>query len=330
MSIAAGGAVANTGLAAHRLGLTVRLMSLVGEDALGQLILDTLSKRDPGLITNVRVLPGQPSSYSIVLSPGRADRLFLHCPGTNALFGREHINFDVAAQARIVHLGYPPILPRLIRGDGEELARVFAEFKAHGAVTSLDMCMPDVHGEAGRADWRAIFRNTLKYVDIFVPSYEEIVFTLRRDDFDKGSAHMRTVRNRDYVRSITEELIEMGVAVAGVKCGADGLFLQTASKLRIDGLRDRLSLPPDWDGASAWHPAFAVQVVGTTGAGDAAYAAILASMLRSQPISQTARWACAVGACNVEAADAESGILPWETIAQRLAAGWQTLPSRLS
>jgi len=36
------------------------------------------------------------------------------------------------------------------------------------------------------------------------------------------------------------------------------------------------------------------------------------------------RWACAVGACNVEQADSNSGIRPWEEIQARLDKGWLT------
>lgn len=39
----------------------------------------------------------------------------------------------------------------------------------------------------------------------------------------------------------------------------------------------------------------------------------------------TLRAACAVGACNVEAADALSGVRGWSETAARIAAGWERL-----
>ena len=38
---------------------------------------------------------------------------------------------------------------------------------------------------SGHANWHAILKRTLPYVDIFIPSIEEILFMLRRDDYDK-------------------------------------------------------------------------------------------------------------------------------------------------
>lgn len=330
MDISTGGAVANTGLALHRLGIHVGMMSLVGDDALGRIIVEILSHRDPELTQNINVLPGIPSSYSVVLSPAHADRIFLHCPGTNSHFGPEHIDYDVAERAKIVHLGYPPILPRMMRNDGAELVQIFAQLKSRGVVTSLDMVVPDAGGQSGQVNWQVILRNVLPYVDIFVPSFEEIAFVLRRIDFDRGSAHLQSLLTRKYLEGLTSELLALGVTVAGIKCGEDGIWLHAGSQEKLDRLRARLPLPEGWDAQTAWHPAFDVQVVGTTGAGDSAYAAILASMLRGMSLQDTARWACAVGACNVEAPDAESGIRTWEATSQRLADGWQTRSSRLA
>ena len=39
-------------------------------------------------------------------------------------------------------------------------------------------------------------------------------------------------------------------------------------------------------------------------------------------------WACAVGACNVEATDATSGIQNWEATQRRLDSGWEVMAFR--
>jgi len=71
-----------------------------------------------------------------------------------------------------------------------------------------------------------------------------------------------------------------------------------------------------------WAPCFRVEVVGTTGAGDAAIAGFIAGLLRGLAPAATLTAAVAVGACNVEAADALSGIRPWDETLGRIAAGW--------
>src|SRR5215472_8834127 len=134
-SLATGGPVSNTGLALHKLGIDVELMSIVGDDLIGQLILMALRGVAPSLAGSIRTAPGQPGSYSVVLAPGEFDRTFLHCTGTNAIFGLEHIDFERLNHTRLFHFGYPPLLPRLVQNDGAELIELFARAKAKGVIT---------------------------------------------------------------------------------------------------------------------------------------------------------------------------------------------------
>ncbi len=331
MSVSTGGAVSNTGLALHRLGVKVGLMSNVGDDLIGRLIVDFLANRDPALAQHIRVKQGQPSSYTVVLSPEKVDRIFLHCTGTNATFTSDDIDYGVAAQARIFHLGYPPLLPGLTINDGEELARLFERVHETGTITSLDMTLPDPAGASGKVDWRRLLARTLPYVDIFVPSIEEILFMLRRGDYDTWRGDLLKHVSRAYLDQLADELLDMGVsAVVGFKLGEYGIYVRAGSAARFDRLRQLPIQISQWSERCVWHPAFEVDVVGTTGAGDSAYAGFLTAMLKGLSIDDAARWACAVGACNVEAADATSSIRTWAATQQRMESGWRTLPHVLT
>jgi sugar/nucleoside kinase (ribokinase family) len=85
----------------------------------------------------------------------------------------------------------------------------------------------------------------------------------------------------------------------------------------------------EWSNQDIWMPAFEVKVVGTTGAGDSAYAGFMAALLRNSSPIDALRLACAVGACNVEAPDATSGIRTWADTEARLATDWPTRPDKL-
>ncbi|MGC8782667.1 MAG: PfkB family carbohydrate kinase, partial [Anaerolineae bacterium] len=74
---------------------------------------------------------------------------------------------------------------------------------------------------------------------------------------------------------------------------------------------------------------FRVEVAGTTGAGDATIAGFLAALLRGLGPAEAVTAAVAVGACNVEAADALSGLRPWDETMRRVAAGWPRRELRL-
>jgi sugar/nucleoside kinase (ribokinase family) len=296
------------------LGTNVRLRRNVGDDLLGKIIIEFLRNRDTRLTEFITPQPGQASSYTIALSPERADRTFLHCTGTNAQFGVGDINFSVVDTARLFHLGYPPLLPGLVINDGEPLRAIYQSVKQLDVVTSLDMTRPDPNGATGHVNWQALLKKTLPYTDIFLPSIEEILFMLRREDYENWQSNILSHMTRDYLMTIADELIFMGSRIVGFKLGELGMYLRTAQ----DGL------PEGWCGVEIWQPAFRVKVAGTTGAGDAAYAGFLSAWLRGLEPHDCLRWACAVGACCVEAADATSGIRDWDATVSRISAGWAT------
>jgi sugar/nucleoside kinase (ribokinase family) len=331
MTLTTGGAVGNTGLALHQLGVRVGLMSSVGDDFVGRGILDVLRQHDAALTDKVRVLSGEASAYTIVLAPKDADRTFLSHLGTNLSFDSAAIDFEQVAQTPLFHLGYPTVLPRLYANDGAELTAIFQRAKQRGAVTSLDLTLPDTHSPAGNVDWRKILQNSLPYVDIFVPSIEEIVFMLRRADYEKWHGEVMQHMQRRYLLELADELLQMGAAITGFKLGAYGLYLRASNVVnRLQAIAQQLQFDVHrWRDAELYQPAFAVKVVGTTGAGDACYAGLLAALIWAYSPTAAMRFACAVGACKVEAAEVGSGVQPRAAIDARIDEGWAYAQPRL-
>ncbi|MBZ0289664.1 MAG: carbohydrate kinase family protein, partial [Anaerolineae bacterium] len=331
MDMSTGGAVSNTGQTLYILGVNVRLLATVGDDLIGQTITRIIAARDPALTRHFSVIPGQPGSYTIILSPERVDRIFLHCPSTHSLFDVNSIDFTLLEGAKIYHFGYPPVTPRLTANAGAGLRAMYQRAQAMGVVTSMDMTLPDANGPSGQVNWVAVLRNTLPYVDIFLPSIEETVFSLRRSDFDAWVGRdFYSHLTADYLRDLADEILSLGVAITGFKIGKLGIYIKTASADRIRKLACLPLNAVEWGNREVYHPAFVVNVVGTTGAGDSAYAGFLAALLRGLSPDEAARWACAIGACNVEAADATSGIRTWAATQARLDSGWPPRTERLS
>ncbi|MCG3181538.1 MAG: 2-dehydro-3-deoxygluconokinase [Phycisphaerae bacterium] len=312
-----GGAVSNTGLALHRLGLPVRLMGKVGDDAIGRTILDLLARRDASLAGGMIVATGQASSYSIVLSPPGADRVFLHCPGANDTFSAHDINYAALAGVRLFHFGYPPIMRRMHADGGGSLASMFTRVRELGATTSLDMAAIDPHSSAALVDWPALLALVLPYVDLFLPSIDEMLVMLGRDG--------PPVTGR-LLGGVAANLLAMGPAVVALKLGDQGLYLRTSSDPRRIA---RAGLPPSWAGRELLAPCFAVEVAGTTGAGDCTIAGLLAAVVRGMDPGPALTFATAVGACCVEAPDATSGVPTSDRVAARIAAGWPRQPVTL-
>ncbi|MCS7071301.1 MAG: PfkB family carbohydrate kinase, partial [Anaerolinea sp.] len=262
-----GGSVSNTGLALDRLGARVRMMASINEDLIGSAIRRFLIERNPQLTEMLRIKTHLPSSYTIVLSSPGVDRIFLHCTGTNADFGVADVDFQVAARGRIFHLGYPPILPRLYADNGNELIAIFAGVKATGTVTSLDMSLPDAASPAGRAPWETILAGVLPYVDVFVPSIDEIMFMLRRSDYERWGGRCASRVTIQELDRLSAELFDMGAAIVGFKLSEYGVYLRAGKRVKELAEFGLIDLNA-WPEGVVYHPAFQVDVVGTTGAGD--------------------------------------------------------------
>jgi sugar/nucleoside kinase (ribokinase family) len=327
LSISTGGAVSNTGLALHRLGANVRFLATVGDDLLGQVTLAFLRDRDPVLTDFIKITP-QPSAYSVLLSPQNVDRIILHCTGPNDTFSATDVDTALVAQAKIFHSGYPTLLPGLIVNDGASLIELYRKVKATGVVTSLDTALPDPNRLSGKVNWHTILRDTLPYVDVFVPSIEEIVFMLRRQEYDRWQGDVIPHVDRAYLHDLADELLAMGAVITGFKLGAMGMYLRTAATGFERFARLNINTAA-WSDVEIWQPAYKVKVVGTTGAGDSAYAALLRALLHGLTPTEALQMACGVGSCNVEAADAVSGVRTWEATAERIAAGWAFNPIKL-
>ena len=243
-ALGTGGAVSNVGLALHKLGMDVRLMGKVGDDAFGQIIRQIVASTDPRLADGMVVDASVGSSYTIVVNPPGVDRYFLHSPGANDTFVADDVRYDLLQQARLFHFGYPPLMRRMFEDDGVELIEIFRRAKQTGVTTSLDMALPDPSAPAGRANWIAILRATLPYVDIFLPSIEEILFMLRRETFDElersaGSHGIVSVITPQLLSDVSAELLDQGAQIVGIKLGNRGFYLRTAGEQRagIDGPR---------------------------------------------------------------------------------------------
>jgi sugar/nucleoside kinase (ribokinase family) len=331
-TLATGGAVSNTGLALLKLGIPTRLIGKVGRDPFGEVVLRIVSSYDPALAAGITLDPVSSTSYTICLSPPGLDRMFLHCEGTDQTFYPDDIDYELLHQAELFHFGYPPVMRPFYENDGAGLVEMLRRAKDTGVTTSVDLTFPDPLTDSARADWGAIFTASLPYTDIFMPSVGELLFMLHRPTFERLSAQGELLCQvtPGLLDELSTEILAMGTKIVLLKLGDCGVYLRTAGKASLAKLGR--AIPDDltaWDGRELLAPGFQVQVVGTTGSGDATIAGFLSALLRSMPAEQALTVAVAVGACNVEAADALSGLPTWSSLQARLAAGWERLPTRI-
>jgi sugar/nucleoside kinase (ribokinase family) len=315
--LATGGAVSNTGLALYKLGIPTQLMGKVGDDPFGKQVISLLSAVDEQLTSGMQIVPGDDTSYTVILSPADADRVFLHSTGANDTFGPEDINYDALREADLFHFGYPTAMTRMYINDGQELVLLLERVKETGITTSLDTSMFDPHGAPGQTNWELLLKKVMPFIDIFLPSRDEILLMLMPE---KVGCAPDAALNRE----IAQKLLDFGAAIVVIKQGENGLYLRTTDLRNGRNLgRAFTNSSGNWRFREIWAPAFEVPVVGTTGAGDCAVAGFLAAVLRGMSPENALSIAAAVGACNVEAADATSGVRSWSETLSRINRDWK-------
>ncbi|HOG49226.1 MAG TPA: carbohydrate kinase family protein [Lentisphaeria bacterium] len=326
-TIATGGAVSNTGMTMHILGVPVTLMGKIGNDSFGQSVLDVIRRRAPGLEAGMTISPEADTSYSIVINIPGTDRIFLHCPGANATYVANDVNWKAVAKAHLFHFGYPSFMAAMYQDNGRELRAMYRQAKASGLTTSMDPGMPDPAGPAGKVDWKGVLAALLPDVDVFMPSADELLYMLTPDRFGQGDNLPPEELHR-----LGDTLIGMGAAVSAIKLGKRGMYIRTAGQKRLATMG--ASKPADlqaWADREMWFPIFKEdKFMGATGAGDASIAAFLTALMRGLSLHEAGFFAAAVGACNVEAPDSLGGIKSWDETMTRIKKGWQTVPFTLN
>jgi sugar/nucleoside kinase (ribokinase family) len=174
---------------------------------------------------------------------------------------------------------------------GEEAARILAFAREHGVTTSADILAPGDQAAAIH-DWVAPM---FEHLDYLLPNEEQVLALTGTDDLAGGC----------------RSLLGRGVGCVAATCGADGAVVISGS--------DSLAVP-----------AFAVDVVDTTGCGDAFSAGFLRALALGRDHAAAARLGCAVaglvagglgsdhGAFDLAAADAFAATTPTVTATRSL------------
>jgi sugar/nucleoside kinase (ribokinase family) len=152
--------------------------------------------------------------------------------------------------------------------DGEPTAELLRRTQEAGVITFLDTVWDDT----GR--WMKLLEPSLPYIDYFIPSLPEA----------------QAIVGLDEPGEVARVLINHGVGTVVLKMGAEGCLVMSAD-------RDTLRLP-----------AFEVEVVDATGAGDAFAAGFIAGVWHGWSLEKTARFASAVGGLCVTGIGASGGV----------------------
>jgi sugar/nucleoside kinase (ribokinase family) len=325
--IHAGGCVSNTGLTMCKFGINVRLMGKVGNDELGKIV---LQQYEQYTTTENMIISDEGTAYSVVLAPPGIDRIFLHHPGGNDTFSSTDVDYELVGKAKLFHFGYPPAMHGMYAEGGKELIEIFRCVKEQNVTTSMDTCGIDENAEVGKVDWEKILKDLLPYLDIFVPSVEELCYMLDKPRFHEwqqraGGKDVASVLSEEDVIPLADRLLSWGAKVLLIKCGAAGIYFATNNAEILMGVgSDLRQLLSGWENIRHFEHSFKPKIVlSATGAGDTCIAAFLTAILKEYSWDKCLEYAAASGAACVEAYDALSGLLSFEELDIKIAAGWE-------
>ncbi|MBN1351438.1 carbohydrate kinase family protein [candidate division KSB1 bacterium] len=199
-----GGGAANTSAALGQMGLSVSLFSKIGNDVIGEFVLNELKRSGVDVSHSCRSRnESTPFTYVAIHPDG--NRTFIHTPGTNLSFSISEIDYRVLLNADFLLYQDIWVLPEI---DGPTGADLLAEARRRGVITLLDECW-------GLGPNRGVWEQMLPHADYVLPSFDDM-----QAIYPGASPHDLIRRFQTY-----------GVENIILKMGKDGCLVSTNGNL---------------------------------------------------------------------------------------------------
>ena len=203
---------------------------------------------------------------------------------------------------------------------------MYSKVKKMGIVTSLDFSLPDSDSESGKVNWPEIMKNTLPFVDVFVPSIEEVLQTMmpeKHAEIDSMAGYDDFVDKVpvEAVREVGRKIIDAGVKILLIKMGHRGAYLVTGDMSDINRTKVISLEHKSWDNREIWCDAYAVdnsRIVNASGAGDTAVAAFLTAILDGEPAENAIKYAGMAGKENLYCRNIYDELSDWNQLTVKI------------
>ncbi len=259
-----GGAPANVAVGLARLGISCGFIGKVGNDQFGRFLRETLQSN--GVNTQSLLTTSEaPTAIAFVAlsSTGKPDFFFYRDPCADLLLAQEELPRKWLMQANFLHIGSVS----LTREPARQATRRAAEIvKESGATVTFDPNLRLDLWREGIGECRQEVIRILPLTDFFLPSTEELLLLTETQDLQEA----------------IHKILEQGPRVICIKQGSDGVHVV---KVSSDGTVEEFQ-----------QTAFPVEVVDTTGAGDAFNAGLIAGLVEGLPLKRAVKQGSAVAA----------------------------------
>jgi sugar/nucleoside kinase (ribokinase family) len=206
MDLTTGGNASNVATDLARLHRNVELVGVVGQDAFGDFVHQTLTEAGVSC-GHLRHSPTHATSGTFVINCQGEDRRFIHSVGASADFTGRELTPELIRAGRILYLGGYCLCEEL---TPENVARAFAEAQKAGVPTVLDVVLADA-----RSAWERLLP-VLPHADFFLPNSDEA----------------QAITGLEYPVAQAERFREAGAKTVVVTCGEQGAVL-ISDKLRL-------------------------------------------------------------------------------------------------
>lgn len=192
------GSAGGTAITLAKLGAQVSSAGAIGDDELGEVLLELLKRF--GVDTSLMVKrSGVQTSASVLPIRPDGSRPAFHVVGANAGYASADAPWDAIAESDFLHLGAPEFM------GGEEAARILSFAREHGVATSADLLAPGEQA-AQIAEWVA---PALGELDYLLPNEEQVLGLTGTDEVGAGC----------------RALLDRGVGCVAATCGAEGAIV---------------------------------------------------------------------------------------------------------
>lgn len=206
LTLAVSGAAGVAAIAAAKMGLKTQAVGGVGEDLMGDWVMQRL--RDFRVDTEMmQRKPGWKTSSSIVTTRADGSRPALHMKGATGSFVVDGKNAARVIDAKVFHLGGVGLMDAM---DGSANAALMKRAKDSGCITTVDIF-------AGSADDLPDVAAVLPWTDYFMPSIEEA----------------RALSGLEDLEDCTRFFHDKGVACCVFTLGGDGAYYSHADGTRF-------------------------------------------------------------------------------------------------
>ncbi len=207
MTLAVSGAAGSAAILAAKHGLTVQAVGGVGNDMMGEWVIQRLNQF--GVDTrNMELVSDMPTSSSIVTTRPNGERPALHRKGATGGFFVADAQLDSVLNTKILHIGGVGLMDTMDNGRNLELMK---EGKSRGCTTTLDVFA------ATQEDFRLV-EPLLPYTDYFLPSGEEAMALSGLTDFE----------------CVCDLFLNKGAKAVVLTLGADGAMYRDQEGLSFD------------------------------------------------------------------------------------------------